>query len=104
MGDFNDDPSAPQFSLLDGHLENACAELYEKGEGSIRFEGRWDLIDMFWISPYLNKSSRSEIIYIPFLLTRDRKHPGDKPLRTYSGPRYVGGVSDHCPIVLLVGP
>ena len=27
-------------------------------------------------------------------------HAGRKPLRTFSGPRYIGGVSDHCPIWL----
>ena len=104
MGDFNDNPSAPQFGFLDRHLENACYEIYERGEGSIRFEGKWDLIDMFWVSPSISSESRSEVSYIPFLMTRDRKHPGDKPLRTYSGPRYIGGVSDHCPVVLLTSP
>ena len=103
MGDFNDTPSGVQFGLLDGKLVNACSQLYEKGEGSIRFEGKWELIDMFWVSPEIYSSSRTEILYIPFLMTRDRKHPGDKPLRTYSGPRYLGGVSDHCPLVLVVG-
>lgn len=103
MGDFNDTPSGTQFFLLDGKLFNACSQLYEKGEGTIRFEGRWELIDMFWVSLEIYDASRSEILYIPFLMTRDRKHPGDKPLRTYSGPRYIGGVSDHCPVALVVG-
>lgn len=100
MGDFNDTPDAAQFSLLDGALENACYELYRKGEGTIRYEGKWDLIDMFWVSPAVAGDCRAEILQIPFLMTRERKHPGEKPLRTYSGPRYLGGVSDHCPIIL----
>ena len=25
-----------------------------------------------------------------------------KPFRTYSGPRYAGGVSDHLPVVLKI--
>ena len=74
-------------------------ELYDKGEGTIRFEGKWDLIDMFFVSESLFENSMTEILRIPFLMTRDRKHPGEKPLRTYSGPRYLGGVSDHCPVV-----
>ena len=101
MGDFNDIPSAPQFSLLDGILKNACVNMFKAGEGTIRYEGKWDLIDMFWISDSLLDKSLCEILRIPFLMTRDRKHPGEKPLRTYSGPRYLGGVSDHCPIVLV---
>ena len=102
MGDFNDNPSGKQYALLEGRLKNSCSHLYEMGEGSIRFEGKWDLIDMFWVSPDIYRTSRSEILYIPFLMTRDRKHPGEKPLRTYSGPRYIGGVSDHCPVMLMV--
>lgn len=102
MGDFNDTPGAAQFSLLDGALENACDELFRKGEGTIRYEGKWNLIDMFWVSSAVARESRVEIFRIPFLMTRERRHPGEKPLRTYSGPRYLGGVSDHCPIVLKI--
>ena len=43
-----------------------------------------------------------KILQIPFLMTKDTGHAGTKPLRTYSGPRYLGGVSDHCPIWLNV--
>ena len=102
MGDFNDTPNGSQFSLLDGRLENACHGLFEKGQGTIRFEGKWDLIDMFFVSPSIYSESICEIVLVPFLMTRDRKHPGEKPLRTYSGPRYLGGVSDHCPVTLLI--
>ena len=102
MGDFNDNPSGSQFDLLEGKLKNACTDIYEKGEGSIRFEGKWDLIDMFWVSENIYSESTAEVLRIPFLMTRDRKHPGEKPLRTYSGPRYLGGVSDHCPVVLIL--
>lgn len=101
MGDFNDTPDGSQFEMLEGRLENTCKTLFEAGEGTIRYEGKWDLIDMFWVGPTIFQQARSEILRIPFLMIRDRKHPGEKPLRTYSGPRYLGGVSDHCPIVLL---
>ena len=102
MGDFNDNPDGRQFSLLEGVLMNKAVELYEKREGTIRFEGRWDLIDMFMVSHDLDISSRMEIVKVPFLMVRDRKHPGEKPFRTFSGPRYIGGVSDHCPIILWI--
>lgn len=102
MGDFNDNPSGSQFSLLEGRLKNSCADLFSKGEGTIRFEGKWDLIDMFWVSESIFSRSSCEILKIPFLMTREKKHPGEKPLRTYSGPRYLGGVSDHCPVALLI--
>ena len=102
MGDFNDTPSGQQFLLLEGALKNACSAAYERGEGTIRYEGKWDLIDMFMVSPALKESSVMKIVRVPFLMTREKKHPGEKPFRTYSGPRYIGGVSDHCPVVLLI--
>ena len=102
MGDFNDTPDGPQFSLLDGVLLNKSDTLFQKGEGTIRYHGRWDLIDMFLVSKDIYPSTRMSVEYIPFLMTYEKKYPGKKPLRTYSGPRYLGGVSDHCPRVLVL--
>ena len=102
MGDFNDTPDSPQFLMLDGKLENACLDLYERGEGTIRYEGKWELIDMFFVNQSILSECSCHILRIPFLMTYDRKHPGEKPLRTYSGPRYIAGVSDHCPVVLVM--
>lgn len=34
-----------------------------------------------------------------FLLEEDKKYGGVKPHRTFLGPVYVGGISDHLPIV-----
>ncbi len=100
MGDFNDTPDAETFSVMDGILVNKGMVLHENGEGTIRYEGKWDLIDMFMIGEPLAGRTEMDICRIPFLMTWEKKHPGEKPLRTYSGPRYIGGVSDHCPIVL----
>lgn len=102
MGDFNDTPSGTQFGLLEGVLVNKADSLYAAGYGTIRYQGAWELIDMFMVSEELAAGSEMEIHQIPFLMTYEKKYPGMKPLRTYSGPRYVGGVSDHCPIVLCI--
>ena len=102
MGDFNDNPDGNQFNMLDGILANMSESLYAQGLGTIRYEGRWDLIDMFLVSPDLAVSCRMDILQIPFIMTYEKKYPGFKPLRTYSGPRYIGGVSDHCPIILKI--
>lgn len=96
MGDFNDTPDQPQFRML----EPALHSLYRSGDGTIRYEGRWEWIDLAFVSSLLLPFSRMGKVEIPFLMTRDSAHPGDKPLRTYSGPRYLGGVSDHCPIII----
>ena len=102
MGDFNDTPEGNQFSLIENVLSNKAADLFEKGKGTIRYQGNWELIDMFLVSENLSDNSRMHIVQVPFLMTYEKKFPGLKPLRTYSGPRYVGGVSDHCPVVLCI--
>lgn len=102
MGDFNDNPDGEQFDILDGILANMSDSLHAQGLGTIRYEGKWDLIDMFLVSPDLARCSRMDILQIPFLMTYEKKYPGFRPLRTYSGPRYIGGVSDHCPIILKI--
>ena len=100
MGDFNDTPDSEPFGLMEGILVNKGVPLHEKGLGTIRYEGKWDLIDMFLVSPEIAPDTGMEILKVPFLMVRDTKHPGEKPLRTYSGPKHLGGVSDHCPIIL----
>ncbi len=101
MGDFNDTPDNPLFGIFGESMVNMSVALAKKGEGTIRYEGKWDLIDMFIVDPQTAENSRMEVVKIPFLMTRDKTHIGDKPLRTFVGPRYNGGVSDHCPVILL---
>ncbi len=101
-GDFNDTPDNPVFRLLEPSLLPLYADLHRRGEGTIKYEGKWDLIDHFYVSPELlgPPGAGMRILRIPFLLVRDTAHAGEKPLRTYVGPRYAGGVSDHLPILL----
>ena len=101
MGDFNDTPANPVYELLEPTLHNLATPLHQKGEGTIKYDGAWELIDLFFVSERL-RDSAMKILRIPFLMTKDGSHAGTKPLRTYSGPRYLGGVSDHCPIWLNV--
>ena len=101
-GDFNDTPDNPVFNLLKPSLLPMHLDLFRRGEGTIKYDGKWDLIDHFYVSPDLSLYSRMHILRIPFLLTRDTAHSGEKPLRTYLGPRYTGGVSDHLPILLEI--
>ena len=102
-GDFNDTPDNPVFLRLEPALKPLHTALSRRGEGTIKYDGKWDLIDHFYASPALLDSGPSmRILRIPFLLTRDTAHSGDKPLRAYTGPRPTGGVSDHLPILLEV--
>ena len=100
-GDFNDTPDNPVFCLLEPALAPLHMDLHRRGLGTIKYDGKWDLIDHIYVSPSFGGSTM-RILYIPFLLTRDTVHSGERPLRTYTGPRHTGGVSDHLPILLLV--
>lgn len=99
MGDFNDTPDNEVFILLEPTLRNLAEPLHLQGEGTIKYEGKWELIDMFFASPE-TRTGPMRILHPPFLEAPDKAHAGTKPLRTWSGPRYLGGVSDHCPILL----
>lgn len=92
VGDFNDEgPSDWE------HLR----ELSSTGsEGSIKFQGRWEAIDRCLVSDSLNASMHTAAL--DFLLTEDKAYGGVKPHRTHSGPRYIGGLSDHLPIVITL--
>lgn len=98
VGDFNDTPENPLFSRLEPSL--SLCRRRGRPEGSIRFNGLWELIDLCFVSPPLAGRAAFYVLSVPFLTERDAAHSGERPLRTYSGPRYLGGVSDHCPIIV----
>lgn len=102
VGDFNDVPTSGLYAPLERLWTCLSLPLAEKGAGSIRFEGRWQLIDLCFVTHPLAGSARQEVCALPCLTVRDSGHPGQKPFRTYSGPRYIGGVSDHYPIMVTV--
>lgn len=92
MGDFND--SNPfEDSLL--------VQLDVKTEGTIKFQGVWDQIDYFLVSRNMRKYVEFTAYTPLFLIEDDNTYLGVKPRRTFIGPRYNGGVSDHFPIVLI---
>ena len=93
MGDFNDTRSA----LSDSLMFSLC-ELQPRGfAGTIKFEGQWEQIDRCLVK---DLEGALEVCNLDILTTEDKNYGGVKPLRTFSGPRYLGGVSDHYPIVL----
>lgn len=100
-GDFNDVPSSAALKGAPGFV-NLSYSLHEEGFGSIKYAGKWELIDHFIVSPQLAGRCSTYVFSPAFLLEKDRKGLGYKPCRTYIGPRYNGGVSDHLPIVLEI--
>ncbi len=121
-GDFNDEPTNTSiYDVLKAKEiwdNKNPTELYNfmydmkvnKGLGTYKFQGYWNMLDHFMVSKHLLDPQNnifllpnSAAIYSPSWLEQpDEEAPGTKPYRTYSGPNYQGGYSDHFPIYLDV--
>ena len=116
MGDFNDTPDSSPLKNL-GQLTN-LAKWADGAEGSYKYRESWSMIDQILVSENLIKEKSSingkneafrpqwiythrgmEIFAPEALFAEDATYMGIKPKRTYSGPRYLGGISDHLPVV-----
>jgi predicted extracellular nuclease len=116
MGDFNDSPTDES---LQEHLKakgeqnfqngkeafNTMASLALTGDGSHMFKRKWDMLDQIIVSQGLltGKSGLSWVqnsskVYRPnWMQDKYSKNEGE-PYRTFSGPKYKGGFSDHFPV------
>lgn len=70
-------------------------------QGTIKYNGEWEKIDGYFSR---GLDVNEQVFVSPFLLTKDSKFGGEKPLRSFSGPRYLGGLSDHLPVIIKTGP
>ena len=69
--------------------------------GSHKYQGQWRYIDhMFFLADDLWQVKKLKLLRFDHLLTDDGNRPGQRPKRTYQGPRYEGGLSDHLPLLL----
>jgi predicted extracellular nuclease len=114
MGDFNDYPenrSLTEF-LPTGEtdlLANLMSGLKEAKRGSYNYRGDWDFLDQIIVSRSLIDGNLPDIVSgstAPFFTdSMVYTHPkyGDvKPKRTYGGPEYLGGYSDHLPVYTIL--
>ena len=128
MGDFNDTPANRSVrQILQVHVPPAVPHdpqpdaLYHllarrvgqkqkpwqhTARGSYKYHGRWELLDHIIVSghlllptsPLYTSEDMAGIAALPFLLEEDPKYGGHRPFRTYQGPKYLGGYSDHLPV------
>jgi predicted extracellular nuclease len=124
IGDFNDDPI--NVSVLEtlraytikcdslkaeyefesgGELFNLAYESYENGNGSYKYRDTWNMLDQIIVSESLitgndiNYVCNSYEVFKPDLIvTRSGQYEGT-PFPTYGGKRYLGGYSDHFPVI-----
>lgn len=106
MGDFNASPEEEAISkgLGFGHGERNAQGFYNlmydvpKGTGTYKYQDSWSCIDQM----IANRPLKIEIFQPGFMLKEDSKYLGMKLFRTYSGMRYLGGYSDHLPIIATI--
>ena len=120
MGDFNATPDETCFTkILGASMEKEksgsvkminMAQFWQNEKiGTIRSKGHWEIFDQFICTGNLMQGtglqispSETTICRESFLLEDDKRYLGKKPFRTYMGPIYHGGVSDHLPISSLL--
>jgi endonuclease/exonuclease/phosphatase family metal-dependent hydrolase len=119
MGDFNDTPTSLPLTIISNpynkHTPVASTKLYNLAypyqgidKGTHKYKAAWNMIDQFIVSGNLLNSqkgykvhSNTMKIFIPdYLLEKDERYLGVKPMRTYRGYHYHGGYSDHLPVLL----
>ncbi|MDD2278899.1 MAG: endonuclease [Bacteroidales bacterium] len=123
MGDFNDTPdsrplieglgaSLPEKPFTADGLYNLHLPYVAKGEGTLKYQGAWEVIDMMIVTKGLLNAKHGvyttpdggKIFSADFLLEKDERFVGVIPFRTYIGFRYHGGFSDHLPIYIDLIP
>lgn len=106
MGDFNDSPiNNSIINLVNSGFVNMANSSETKFHGSNKYRYQWELIDQILISTSLAADScvsSFKVIELPFLLEKDITYMGEKPFRTYQGPIYKGGYSDHLPVRVTI--
>jgi hypothetical protein len=117
MGDLNDEPKNKSiFETLKANnsedlnsLYNIMYELSENGKGTHSYRGKWNMLDNIIVSQhFLNDkngfivSGKTGHIYSEDWITFTGKNGNKSPNRTYGGPNYYGGYSDHYPVYVIL--
>ena len=93
IGDFNDE-------LWPRNTDRTTRHSPVKVPGTLKYNGKWEKIDGHFC--FGDIIANEEIFCHPLLLTEDKTFGGMKPRRTFTGPRYNGGISDHLPVVVWI--
>ena len=102
-GDFNDYSDNRSLTRI---ADNGMIEVSQKAtgrngaKGTYRFQGEWGSLDHIFVSG--NMAENLTGCYIndaPFLLEEESKYVGVRPKRSFRGPVYINGYSDHLPLV-----
>ena len=116
LGDFNDDPMSPSIKTIlrankdmeglnQAELYNPFGVYYQEGIGTLAWQDSWNLFDQVIMShAWIDENqrgfffSKAEVFNKPFLTQKTGNFRG-YPFRTYIGNEYIGGYSDHFPVL-----
>jgi predicted extracellular nuclease len=114
IGDTNDEPDNKSLSeIVQAMAPNTKANLYnlmipldEQNKGSYYYRGDWNMIDNIIVSDavlrgkgFVATDQLGQVYHETWMEYRN-KNGEMSPNRTYGGPNYYGGVSDHFPVYL----
>ena len=116
MGDFNDYPNNKSMTEImncepgaNQRLTNLTYQFHEDGLGTYHYRGEWGMLDQFIVSDGLLYSAEgcatsdsSAAIFKEDWMMYFPEKGSPSPNRTYGGPNYYGGYSDHLPIRLTL--
>lgn len=112
MGDFNDtpeDPSIKDILCAGDALINLFTDEKKLGfEGTLKHQYTWQIFDQIIVTNSLinnitglvYKKNSATIFHADFLFEKDESFGGVRLFRTYVGPKYYGGYSDHLPVYI----
>ncbi len=87
-------------------LFNLSAYKVKESTGTIKYQGKWSVFDQIIVSGGLLRGTlrtdvgQCHIFRADYLFEPDKRYQGVKPFRTYLGPKYNRGFSDHLPVYL----
>ncbi len=121
MGDMNDDPDDKSMKNSLGAMREqkqikTSGDLYNpwwnilrnKGLGTLKYRGKWNLFDQIVVSGNLVGKDRTtlkywkpEIFTRNYMLQQEGKYKGS-PKRTHAGGVWLNGYSDHLPVIIYL--
>lgn len=113
MGDFNDHPNDKSiYEILKAgpagkaRYSNLMWDAHKSGKGSYNYRGDWGALDQFIVTPNLTDGEGVEAdpssvqFFQADWMMYENSYGNVVPSRTYGGPNYYGGYSDHLPIFM----
>lgn len=101
-GDFNDDPQAESIRQI-SQSEKVISFMNQMPGGSHFYRGEFSFLDQIFISKDLKNQCKQieiDVVKEKMLFTYSEKYKVEIPFRSWRGPVYMGGFSDHLPIRL----